>query len=621
VKHLFAILFSMIALIPFDSAQGAVARPNILLIVLDDAGYGDIAGFADSRAPTPTLKQLGDEGVRFTRFYADATCRPPRVSLLTGKQTSKIAMSPDFSGISPEDDTLQKKLKQAGYTTHHIGKWHLGDTTQMSWPLAQGFDDWFGFLNQFVLRGPNDKGEIVPHRPTYNNPWLQTNNEAPKQYQGHLEDILADHVVEKIHSLKNSPSPWFINYWTLAPHNPAVPSDAYRKLFPPGKAGQYTALLKQLDDELARVFKALDETGQADNTIVVVLSDNGGTNEMENNNGPYSGEKAEYSEGGTRTPMIIRWPASMPDPALHSGRSYNGITAIYDLYPTLLSLADVTVSDTDGVNLLPLVVENKPRPPQALFWEVGTDLVYGYSVLDEQGQWRLDDNKLFNLTTDPYAERDVSALFPNKVTTLKQLFLDWRKQVHHLALNTEALHREQEPDTYKVTGDSFRRSPGYGGFTFVTSISPLVTGKPVTGVIAEQRGMWRMELTTDQRIRIHMGDHEAVTRPVTITACTPLVLSTYYLRSKLLPKSDHGVWVLTLNNEQIMEENWPLPAVFPDNFLEPTWVGQDNEGHPLLGASLESPQFYNEFYYRNDPWKVNRDPYWLTETFCQPPAK
>jgi len=152
VKRAFVILLFSILFAPFDYAQGT-ERPNILLIVLDDAGYGDIDGFGNSQAPTPNLGKLGDEGVRFTRFYADATCRPPRVSLLTGKQTSKIAMAPDFSGISPEDDTLQKKLKQAGYTTHHIGKWHLGDTTRMSWPLAQGFDDWFGFLNQFVLHG------------------------------------------------------------------------------------------------------------------------------------------------------------------------------------------------------------------------------------------------------------------------------------------------------------------------------------------------------------------------------------------------------------------------------------------------------------------------------------
>ena len=107
---------------------------------------------------------------------------------------------------------------------------------------------------------------MVSHRPTYINPWLQSDDSKPQQYTGHLEDILADQVVEKIRALKKSNKPWFINYWTLAPHNPAVPSEAYRKLFPNDKAGQYSALLKQIDDEIARVLKALDETDQTENT-------------------------------------------------------------------------------------------------------------------------------------------------------------------------------------------------------------------------------------------------------------------------------------------------------------------------------------------------------------------
>ena len=350
-------------------------KPNILLIVLDDAGYGDIAGFASSQAPTPTptLKQLGDEGVRFTRFYADSTCRPARISLLTGQQASRVAMSPDFYGISPELETLPEKLQQAGYSTQLIGKWHLGDTTQLSSPSAQGFDHWFGFLSQFVLRGPNERGEIVPHRPTYTNPWLQTDDEAPQQYAGHLEDILADHVVENIRSLKKSAKPWFIQYALLSPHNPAHPADAYRQLFPDTKAGQYSALLKQMDDEIGRVLKTLEETQQADNTLVVVLSDNGGTNEFEANNGPFEGEKGLYSEGGTRTPMIIRWPKKMAVPATR----YDGIAAIYDVYPTLLAAAGVDLAAAgakiDGVNLLPLVTQQQARPPQALFWEIGSD--------------------------------------------------------------------------------------------------------------------------------------------------------------------------------------------------------------------------------------------------------
>lgn len=594
-------------------------KPNILLIVLDDAGYGDIAGFAVSKAPTPTLKQLGDEGVRFTRFYADATCRPARVSLLTGRQASRVAMSPDFHGISPEVETLPEKLKQAGYTTQHIGKWHLGDTAKLSWPSAQGFDHWFGFLNQFVLRGPNEKGEIVPHRPTYTNPWLQTDDGKPQQYQGHLEDILADRVVENIRVLKKSAKPWFIKYALLSPHNPAHPSEAYRKLFPDNKAGQYSALLKQMDDEISRVLKALEETGQADNTMVVVLSDNGGTNELEANNGPFEGEKGRYSEGGTRTPMIIRWPKNI---SMRSG-SYDGITAIYDLYPTLLAAAGVDLTrdpvKIDGVNLLPLVLEQRPRPPQSLFWEIGSDYNYNYSVLSADGRWRLDDERLYDLQNDPYARKDIADKQKIKAKELKRSFLLWRKEVHLLSLAMQPLPAEKPAGRYKITGDSFRRSPGYGGFTVVTSLSPD-GNRPPLGMIAEQKGMWSMAMGADQRIHIRMHDHEAISKPIAIRDCTPLVLSTYYYRSKLMPGYDHGLWVLMLGSEEVLVEKWSKPGIFPENFFEPTYVGQDSTGANVFTGSLDSPLFYNEFFYRKDPWEMERDPYWLSGSVCQKPA-
>ena len=356
--------------------------------MLDDAGYGDVDGFGRKTALTPNLKKMAEEGVRFTRHYADATCRPARLSLMTGKQASRVAMVPDFRGISPELEILPEKLKKVGYSTHHIGKWHLGDTTKQAWPSAQGFDSWQGFLNQFLLKGPSKRKKSPYRRPTYNNPWLQINDDEPKQFKGHLTDILADMVVKKIYSLKEEPSaktkqPWFINYWMLAPHNPAKPSNEYGKQFPETPSGQYQALLKQMDASIGRVFEALEKTGQAENTLVVVVSDNGGTNERTENNFPFSGKKGVFSEGSLRTPLLIRWPNVLP-----KGKSYDGISAIYDLYPTLLSAANVHSSEwmgdnkIDGVDLFPLLLNDKQRLPQSMFWEMGSPFVYLYSMLD-----------------------------------------------------------------------------------------------------------------------------------------------------------------------------------------------------------------------------------------------
>lgn len=591
-------------------AERSRSQPNILLILLDDAGYADIAGFADSKAPTPTLKQFGDDGVRFTRFYADSTCRPARVALLTGKQASRVTLAPDFHGLSPEVQTLPEQLKKAGYTTHHIGKWHLGDTVKAAWPSQHGFDDWFGFLTQFYLRGPNKAGEMVPHRPTYTDPWLQENDAAAVQHPGHLEDILAERVVATIKAHQNDTAPWFINYWTFAPHNPAIPSQEFREQFPAGKAGQYAALLKQLDTRIGDILAALDETGQADNTLVLIMSDNGGTNQFDDNNGPFEGEKGQYGEGGTRVPLMVRWPGRVK-----VGAHYDGVTALYDIYPTLLAAAGLPAdTTTDGIDLVRALAQKTPTPRADIFWETGDNYNYSWSVLADDGRWRLDDGKeLFDLKQDPSAHKDIAALQPDKVAELKRRFVDWRKQAHALALASERL-ADANP-AWRLTGDSFRRTPGHGGFTVVTSLTP---GKlPPRGTLFEQAGLWRLVLGKDRRLVLTMHDQELVSKPVSIQGCTPLVFSSYYFRSKLLPGQDHAIWTIRVGDEEVLLEKRPKPAVFPERFAEPTYAGRDTAGKQPFTGVMEAPQFYNDFFYPNDPWQVDRDPMWLEAGMCR----
>ena len=240
-------------------------------------------------------------------------------------------------------------------------------------------------------------------------------------------------------------------------------------------------------------------------------------------------------------------------------------------------------------------------------------------MLSADGRWRLDDQRLYDLKNDPFAKNNVAIKERSKVKELKQLFLDWRKEVHRLKLDTQVLRQPSLPNTYKITGDSFRRTPGYGGFTLVTSLTPVGEQKPV-GMMAQQKGMWEMELTADSRIRLRMHDHEVVSKPLTIRpGCSALVLSTYYYRSRLQPKFDHGAWLLMLDGKIVLEEKWPHPAVFPEAFFEATYVGQDHSGKRFTGQ-LENPSLYNEFFYPKDPWKVERDPRWLSGTVCQKPA-
>ena len=597
-------------------------QPNILLILLDDAGYSDVG------VHTPRLQQLANEGVRFSRFYADSTCQTARLSLLTGQYSSRVALSPDFIGISPEVETLPERLRAAGYRSYHVGKWHLGENSRAAWPSGQGFDHWFGFLNQFVLRGPGEKGEMVFRRPTYEDTWLQRDDQPPQQYRGHLEDVLVAEVEKLIRQNASGASPWYINYWTFAPHHPSQAAAAYLKQFPDTPAGRYQALLKQVDDNMARVLKALEESGQGENTLVIVASDNGGTNEMMQNNGPYAGIKGLYSEGSTRTPLILRWPAGFAARRIKAGSTYDGIAAIYDLYPTVLAAAGIeSDSALDGINLLPLLPQNKQRPAQALYWESGTHLTYQYSLLSADGRWRMDDGHLYDLEKDPRAAEDVAALYPQQLASMQQQFRDWSRKIHRVPLVVENLALEtlregdlpegnlREGKTWRLTGDRFRRTPGDGAFTFTTSISAR-SGAVTEGTIAEQAGMWSLTLERDGRFRLRMNDQEMLSRPVALKACMPLVLSVYYSRSGIQPKQDVAVWSLQLGEEEVLLEQRPHPALFPEHFAEATFVGQDAAGKNIFSGQLAIPQIYNEFYRPVDPWHMGRDTRGLMEGLC-----
>ena len=158
------------------------AKPNIVLILLDDMGFNDLGANGNTAVTTPNLDKLASEGVRFTRHYTDSTCTASRIGIMTGMSPAKQGFRPDNLGLSPELSTLSEMLQEAGYSTHHIGKWHIGFASKLAWPKAQGFDSFFGFLNQFLLKDPHQAGAWTMAKPTYHNPWLQQDDQAPTQY-------------------------------------------------------------------------------------------------------------------------------------------------------------------------------------------------------------------------------------------------------------------------------------------------------------------------------------------------------------------------------------------------------------------------------------------------------
>ena len=547
-------------------------KPNVLLILLDDAGYSDVAGFGRNDAPTPNIQSIAQEGVRFTRHYADSTCKPARLALLTGRESARVAQSPDFRGMSPDIVTLADALKTNGYHTAHIGKWHLGDAVRGAWPDQQGFDEWFGFLNQFQLKGPDAEGQFTK-RPTYIDPWLQSDHTPLQQYRGHLEDILAERVVAQIKKGKQN-APWFINYWLFAPHHPSTASEEYLKKFPDTPEGKYRALLAQADAEIGKALQALRDTQQLDNTLIVLASDNGGTNQMMNNNFPYAGVKGEFLEGSLRTPLIIRWPDKRS-----AGKAIDDIVAIQDIYPTVLAAAGITPTTAlDGENLQPLL-DNQKLKPRNLVFEIGSLGLFNHSILQADGALGTADN----------------------------IYRQWRDKKTPLQLQYHALANNGQA---RITGDDFRRAPGYGAFSFVigATLSPSSPNGPQT--IAEQKGLWSLIYNSDNTFSVRIGNDTVVSQPWKNAArnktCTAISLTSFYTRSRLHAGHNSAQMALYVGGEKLLDWRQENPAEIDGDFSEPTWIGRDAQGQHAWQGLLSQPQFFNALLSDNNSAAFDR---------------
>ncbi|MEM9257611.1 MAG: sulfatase-like hydrolase/transferase [Pseudomonadota bacterium] len=358
-------------------------RPNVLLIMVDDLGYNDLAiNNGNSNIDTPNMDQLAQEGVRFTRHYATTVCSPARAAALTGLFPSRLGIAPGARAIPSEIETMPERLQQEGYTTWHIGKWHLGQYQRSAWPDRQGFDHWFGFLNPFHLAGSKVDGELVPAPLTYDNPYLEGSEQAGQFYNGHLEDVLTNRARNVLTSLNNAGAPWFLNLWFFAPHGPITPSSAFAQLYPDTDAGRYRALVNQLDFNVGQILDHLDALGALDNTFVILVSDNGGTTNQVDSNFPFFGVKATATEGALRTPLLMRFPEGA-----FNGRVIGDIVSIQDLYPTILDVIGAApASGLDGQSLYTAISQQQAPSPTPLFWEHG---LKSYGALSADGQWRL----------------------------------------------------------------------------------------------------------------------------------------------------------------------------------------------------------------------------------------
>jgi arylsulfatase A-like enzyme len=553
------LIISAEALAEVPSEQETLKRrPNVLLIVADDLGYGDL-GINNPSAPseTPNLDAFAREGLRFTRHYASPVCSPARVELLTGQYAARFGFTPNGRGIPAEVTTLPERLAAAGYSTWHIGKWHIGDTQREAWPDYQGFEHWFGFLNQWRLAGQHRNGALALSKPRYHTPWLQGDDEPGRHVDGHLNDILTDSAIAAIDKMSQDGKPWFLNLWYYAPHAPIQPAPAFTQPHNKSPEGQYRALLNQLDHNIGRLLARLRTDNQYDSTLIVFVSDNGGTNRAMDNNSPYTGGKGMLAEGGLRTPLLIRRPGE-----IRPGTVTTQLASIRDLYPTILGELDIALAQpVDGLDLA-RADENFERN---LYWEHNT----GFSVLYQQGQRRWSMIPA-TATSPAYAEysdlnRDASgsAVATNPDSTEQAALLGelghWYREVHRVELTDES----SDTDKTYFSGMDFVRSPGFGDYTVAFNTRGDSTGK-----LLQQGNGWEISRQGDS-VTVILDEYSLTGAFSSTASCHSVALSAKFNRkiSGLATAQDNVELALYLDGRRV--EHLAAPGRF-----EPADLGQ-----------------------------------------------
>lgn len=422
------------SLFPAGTAPAPAPKPNILLILTDDQGYGDFSIHGNPHLQTPHIDQLGRSGVRFDRFYVNSFCAPTRAALLTGRwplRTGTHGVTHNKEAMRLSEVTLAEALRGAGYRSACIGKWHNGEQYPFT-PLGQGFDEFLGFTNGHINNYVNS---------------VLLRSAKPEPTKGFITDVLTDEAMRFIHA--NPAKPFFCYLAYNAPHSPfQVPDKYFAKFKAKGfedHVAAFYGMCENLDDNVGRLLAQLDSEHLAENTIVLFLTDNGGTAGVKIYNAGMRGGKTSVHEGGTRVPLFVHWPAAKWPPHVAAP-----IVSHIDLFPTLLDLCGVAAPGgpkVDGVSLRPLLENPEPRswPERVLFTHNPIDETNKFPGAVRTQRYRLvreikgpgggskakarDGSaipwQLYDMTADPGEERDLASSQPGLVKELSAKYDAW----------------------------------------------------------------------------------------------------------------------------------------------------------------------------------------------------
>jgi arylsulfatase A-like enzyme len=434
LKHIIWLFLPLVPILELSSQDPVAQRPNMLCILVDDLGYGDLACQGASDMRTPHIDQLAAQGMRMTQFYANCTvCSPSRASLLTGRYPDMVGVpgvirqfeKNSWGYLDPGAVLIPGPLNQKGYHTAIIGKWHLGFDTPNT-PNERGFDYFKGFLGDMMddywthLRGGEN--------------WMRL-NQKPIDPEGHATNLFTDWTLDYLEQRIDDKQPFFLYLAYNAPHFPIQPPQEFldrvrqRESGLSEKRAKNVAFIEHLDHHIGRILEYLEKSGLSENTLIVFTSDNGGALRYEQKNLPLRGGKQDMYEGGIRVPAFIVWKGK-----IQAGSRCERIGLLMDLFPTFLDLAGADfTAKIDGQSFLPeLMGKQRTQKERILFWVRREGGHYGGQAYyaARKGDYKILQNtayepfQFYHLGSDPYEKNALESNGNENFDELRSALLD-----------------------------------------------------------------------------------------------------------------------------------------------------------------------------------------------------
>lgn len=442
----------LVALMP-SLALAAEQPPNIIFLLADDLGYGDLACYGNSLVRTPNLDRLASDGTRFTQYYVNTLCSPTRAAALTGQFPSRWRIFAHLSSLEsnasrgipdwldPQAPSFPRALQQVGYRTAHFGKWHLGGGSGsyrdgklfINHPNAPAVTDYgFDEVRATFGNGPTWKKAEPVDKPHEIYPY------AEPEWQTWSSRAIAEATIKFIsdHAQKHRGRPFLANAWFKDVHTPMKPTNAMRAPYVnvPEPAQTHLAMTSYLDEQIGRVLATLDELGLRESTLVIFASDNGGVLSRGASNGALRGQKWTLYEGGVRVPLIVRWPGHVPAARVDETSVLN----VCDLAPTFCRLGGAKMPEgyqSDGEDASDALLGKPFKRTKPMYWHHPTGGDRGPTLAVRDGDWKLLMDPgggrlaLYNLRDDPSEKQDVAAEQEATVERLKTALVEWTQSL------------------------------------------------------------------------------------------------------------------------------------------------------------------------------------------------